>query len=61
MSYFVIEHKHKGTPVIETITGVEDIDTSQYPELQTLWMCENQEEVQAVENELRKKHGRSSE
>lgn len=60
MSYFVVEHKYKGYPVIETITGVEDIDVSQYPELQTLWMCENQVEVQAVESELRRKHGRSS-
>ena len=59
MSYFVVEHKYNGYPVIETIAGVEDIDISQYPELQTLWMCENQIEVQAVESELRRKHGRS--
>jgi hypothetical protein len=52
--------KYIGYPVLETIAGVEDIDVSQYPELQTLWMCENQIEVQAVESELRRKHGRSS-
>jgi hypothetical protein len=60
MSYFVVEHKYKGHPVIETIAGVEDIDMSNYPELQTLWMCENEIEVQAVESELRRKHGRPS-
>jgi hypothetical protein len=60
MSYFVVEHKYKGYPVIETITGVEDIDLGQYPNLQTLWMCENEIEVKAVESELRRKHGRPS-
>ena len=60
MSYFVVEHKYKGYPVVETITGVEDIDVSQYPDLQTLWMCENETEVQVVESELRRKHGRPS-
>lgn len=60
MSYFVVEHKYKGYPVVETIAGVEDIDMNNYPELQTLWMCENEIEVKAVENELRRKHARSS-
>lgn len=60
MSYFVVEHKYNGYPVIETIAGVEDIDMSRYPELQTLWRCKNEIEVQAVESELRRKHGRSS-
>lgn len=60
MSYFVVEHVYKGYPMFETITGVEDIDLTQYKELQTLWVCENQAEVQAVENELRRKHDRSS-
>jgi hypothetical protein len=60
MSYFVVEHKYKGHPVIETIAGVEDIDVSQYAELQTLWMCENEIEVKAVESELRRKHDRLS-
>lgn len=59
MSHFVIEHKYKGHPVIETLTGVEDIDTSQYPDITTLWVCETPEEVLAIENELRRKHERS--
>jgi len=60
VSHFVIERKYKGYPLIETLTGVEDIDTSQYPDIQTLWVCETPEEVSAVENELRRKHARSS-
>jgi hypothetical protein len=60
VSHFVIERNFKGYPVIETLSGVEDIDTSQYPDITTLWVCETPEEVVAVENELRRKHERSS-
>lgn len=58
MSHFVVEHEFKGHPVIETLTGVEDIDMAQFPKLITLWHCETMEEVTAVENELRRKHAR---
>jgi hypothetical protein len=58
VSHFVIERNYKGYPIIETLTGVEDIDTSQYPDITTLWVCETAEEVLAVENELRRKHAR---
>jgi len=60
MSHFVIERIYKGYPIIETLTGVEDIDTSQYPYIETLWVCETAEEVKAVESELRRKHERRS-
>ena len=60
MSHFVIEHEFKGHPIIETITGVEDIDMAMFPKLITLWHCETMEEVNAVENELRRKHARPS-
>jgi hypothetical protein len=60
VSHFVIERNYKGYPVIETLTGVEDIDTSQYPDITTLWVCETIEEVNAVESELRRKHERRS-
>ncbi len=60
MSHFVIERIYKGYPIIETLTGVEDIDTSQYPDIETLWVCETAEEVKAVESELRRKHERRS-
>jgi len=59
MSTFVVEHEYKGYPLFETITGVEDIDMSMFDKVLTLWVCENPEEVLAVENELRRKHARS--
>jgi hypothetical protein len=59
MSTFVVEHEYKGYPMFETIAGVEDIDTSLFDKILTLWVCETTEEVQAVENELRRKHARS--
>lgn len=57
MSYFVVEHKYKGRPVIETITGVEDIDMSQFPEFKTLFICKDAKEAGIVESELRRKYG----
>ena len=54
MSIFVVEHKYKGNYVMETIAGVEDIDTSMYKDLLGIWVCESQEEVNAVETELRR-------
>lgn len=59
MSTFVVEHEYKGYPLFETITGVEDIDTSMFDKILTLWVCETPEEVNAVESELRRKHARS--
>jgi len=61
MSTFVVEHEYKGYPLFETITGVEDIDTSLFDKILTMWVCETPEEVNAVENELRRKHARSRE
>jgi len=61
MSTFVVEHKYKGNYVMETIAGVEDIDTSVYKDLLGIWVCESQEEVKAVENELKRlRNARSS-
>ena len=54
MSTFIIEHKYKGTYVMETVAGVEDIDTSVYKDLLGIWVCESQEEIQAVETELKR-------
>jgi hypothetical protein len=61
MSTFVVEHEYKGYPMFEIITGVEDIDTSMFDKILTLWVCESKEEVEAVEKELRRKHARRSE
>lgn len=61
MSTFIVEHRIKGNYVMETIAGVEDIDTSLYKDLLGIWVCDSQEEVYALENELRKlRHERSS-
>jgi len=60
MSTFIVEHEYKGYPIFETISGVEDIDTSLFDKILTMWVCDSPEEIAAVENELRKKHARSS-
>ena len=61
MSTFVIEHNYKGNYVMETIAGVEDIDTSIYKDLLGIWVCDSPEEVKAVESELKRlRNARSS-
>jgi hypothetical protein len=62
MSHFIVEHRYKGNYVMETITGVEDIDTSRYENLLGIWVCDSFEELQIMEKELREiRHARSSE
>jgi len=62
MSHFIVEHRYKGNYVMETITGVEDIDTSMYKDLLGIWVCESPEELQVMEKELREmRHARTSE
>jgi hypothetical protein len=59
MTIFIVEHEMQGRPFFETIRGVEDIDLdSMFSNVQTLWVCDQEEEVIAVENELRRKHAR---
>ena len=61
MSHFIVEHRYKGNYVMETITGVEDIDTSRYQNLLGIWVCDSFEELQIMEKELREiRHARSS-
>jgi hypothetical protein len=46
---------------METLTGVEDIDTSAYESLLGIWVCDSLEELQVMEKELREmRHARSS-
>jgi hypothetical protein len=52
MSYFIVEHRHEGNYVMETITGVEDIDTSRYESLLGIWVCDSLEELQTMQKEL---------
>jgi hypothetical protein len=50
---FIVEHRIKGHYVMETITGVEDIDVSRFKDLIGIWVCENIEETRTMENELK--------
>ena len=62
MSHFIVEHRYKGNYVMETLTGVEDIDTSHYQNLLGIWVCDSFEELQIMEKELREiRNARSSE
>ena len=61
MSHFIVEHRYKGNYVMETISGVEDIDTSRFKDLLGIWVCDSFEELQIMEKELREmRHARSS-
>jgi hypothetical protein len=61
MSHFIIEHKYKGNYVMETLTGVEDIDTSNYKNLLGIWVCDSMEELQVMEKQLKEmRNARSS-
>jgi hypothetical protein len=62
MSHFIVEHKFKGHYVMESITGVEDLDTSCYENILGIWVCDSFEELQIMEKELRElRNARSSE
>jgi hypothetical protein len=61
MTSYIVEHMYKGNYVMETLSGVEDIDTSLYKDLLGIWVCDSQEELQVMEKELREmRHARSS-
>jgi alpha-galactosidase len=60
MTTFIVEHLHNGHPMFDSVTGVEDIDLTMFKDIQTLWVCDTKEEIEAVESELRKKHARRS-
>ena len=62
MSHLIVEHRHKGNYVMESITGVEDLDTSRYENILGIWVCDSFEELQIMEKELKEmRHARSSE
>lgn len=60
MATYIVEHLVKGHPVFDTVQGVEDIDLTMFKDIQTLWVCDTPEEIEAIESELRGKHARSS-
>ena len=53
MTTFIIEHRLKGHYVMETIRGVEDIDTSMYKDILGIWVCDSAEETNTMEKELK--------
>jgi len=54
MTTYIVEHRIKGNYVMETISGVEDIDMGMYKDLIGVWVCDSVEETRAMENELRR-------
>jgi hypothetical protein len=61
MSTFIVEHRIKGNYVMETIAGVEDIDTSMYKDILGIWVCDSMEEARVMEKELKEmRHARLS-
>ena len=62
MTSYIVEHRVKGHYVMETITGVEDIDISMYKDLLGVWVCESPEELQVMEKQIKEmRNARSSE
>lgn len=53
MSHFIVEHRYKGNYVMETITGIEDIDTSAYKDILGIWVCDSTEELQIMESKIK--------
>ena len=62
MSNFIVEHRVKGHYIMETITGVEDIDIASYKDLMGVWVCETLEEAKIMEKQIKEmRNARSSE
>jgi hypothetical protein len=58
---YIVEHRIKGNYVMETITGVEDIDISMYKDLLGIWVCDSMEEANIMEQQLKEmRRARSS-
>lgn len=61
MSHYIVEHRYRGNYVMETITGVEDLDTTRYENILGIWVCDSFEEMQTMEKELKEmRHARPS-
>lgn len=58
---FIVEHRYKGHYVMETLTGVEDIDITRYNDLLGVWVCDSLEEMKIMEKQIKEmRHARSS-
>lgn len=57
---YIVEHRVNGHYVMDTITGVEDIDVDQFKSVIGIWVCETMEETRIMEKELKEmRHARS--
>jgi hypothetical protein len=58
---FIVEHRVKGHYMIDTISGVEDIDVGMFKDILGIWVCDSTEETRIMEKELKEmRHARSS-
>jgi hypothetical protein len=58
---FIVEHRVNGNYTMDTISGVEDLDTSQFDNIIGIWVCDTAAETKIMEKELREmRHARSS-
>jgi hypothetical protein len=61
MSHFIVEHNYKGNYVMETLTGVEDIDVGRYDDVLGIWVCDSMEELRIMEKQIKElRNARSS-
>jgi hypothetical protein len=61
MTSYIIEHKYNGHYVMETISGVEDVDMSMYKDILGIWVCDSQEELRVMEKQIKEmRNARSS-
>jgi len=58
---FIVEHRFKGNYVLETLRGVEELDTSMYTDILGIWVTDSNEETDIMEKELKEmRHARCS-
>lgn len=54
MSVFVVEHRRNDKYRIEIVSGQEDLDTSQYDDIMSIWVCDDLLEATMTVAELYK-------
>jgi hypothetical protein len=58
---FIVEHKKGGHYVMETIRGVEDLDTSRFTDLLGIWVTDSEDETKIMEEQIKEmRRARSS-
>jgi hypothetical protein len=58
---FIVEHKMNGYYIMETIRGIEDLDTSRFTDLLGIWVTDSEDETKIMEKQLKEmRRARSS-